>query len=97
MFTHTIAILQKYQTESQRVKLRSTSDPLDVGVGDPENRIDSRSMKNTKGGCANASSNFVQPAMLYQSAPTPCLGQVLATLRFSKSRMHTTPQKMIKR
>ena len=33
MFTHTIAILQ---TESERVKLRSASDPLDVGVGDPE-------------------------------------------------------------
>ena len=24
------------QTESERVKLRSASDPLDVGVGDPE-------------------------------------------------------------
>ena len=42
-------ILQKYQTERKRVKLRSTLDPLDVGVGDPKNWNGSRSMKNTKG------------------------------------------------
>ena len=52
MFTHTIAILQ---TESERVKLRSASDPLDVGVGDPEKPNWQRSMKKQRDRITNAS------------------------------------------